>query len=152
MDANSLYGLRDEYRMDYAEKQEHECHADSERLVEPKSGGEGRMSKPKPKYAIINTTDAPCFYHVAELVDGKYYYMARKDRPHLRQFDGMTPERPTSMGEFGFAVLHRTGRVYFRKIADSIATYEDGVPRRWPGTDETFDWPSVVVRRKRKAA
>lgn len=39
-----MYGLRPGNEVDYAEEQEHECHADSERFMEPKSGGEGGMS------------------------------------------------------------------------------------------------------------
>lgn len=105
------------------------------------------------KYVIVNTCDEPTWYHVAECIRGKYYYMARSldGKTHLKRFDGMTPARPTRMEDFGFSVVESEYEVRFRLISQSIATYEDGLPRKWQGSLTEFILPKVVLRRRKAA-
>lgn len=104
------------------------------------------------KYVIVNDCDEPTWYHVAEGINGKYYYMARSidGKTHLKRYDGMNPSRPTRMQDFGFSVVESEYEVLFKLTGPSIATYEDGVPRKWQGTLTEFIMPKVVLR-KRKA-
>ncbi len=110
------------------------------------------MSLTLPRFAIINTFDAPCLKMVCELVGGKYYYMARAYDPRLKSFDGMLPDRPTSMEDFGFDVLVVRAEAYFSKVRPSTATYEDGKPRVWQDQYKTeFTHKLVKLRRKSEA-
>ena len=103
----------------------------------------------KPKYAIVNETDQPCAKHICQLVNGKYYYMARKAYPELKRFDGMRPDRPTSMQEFGFAVLERGNTVTFVRVASSVAKYHDGETRKWQDNRTQIAWSKVIVRKRK---
>lgn len=109
----------------------------------------------KPRFVIVNTCDAPCWYHVAEWIEGiGYCYMARSlpKWKHLKTFDGMHPSRPTDVQDFGLAIQVHNGQAVFVIVGESSATYEDGKPRRWQDDAITFTLPLVTgIRKKRKA-
>jgi hypothetical protein len=108
----------------------------------------------RPRFAIINTCDAPCRRHVCQWIDGLgYCYMARELEPHLKRYDGMKPSMPTPIEAFGFSVesSHREAR--FIRVGPSTATYEDGKPRKWQDAafDEIFTLPLVKLKRRRRS-
>lgn len=103
-----------------------------------------------PRFAIINTVDAPIRKHVSEWKEGVgYCYMARAEDSHLKKFDGMSPSRPTAIEDFGFSVLVRNGNAVFTRTHDCVATYEDGAPRRWHGSEDQFTLPLVSGKMRR---
>ncbi len=113
------------------------------------------MSKPKntpPRFAIIDDCDRPYRNNVAEWIDGVgYCYMTRTEDKLRRRFDGMQPPRPTALEDFGIAVLVRGTEARFVQADASIATYPDGMHRRWDGPVQ-FTLPLVTgVRPKRRA-
>lgn len=111
------------------------------------------MPASSPRFAIVNTVDGPCRKLVAEWVDRVgYCYMARTEYPYLKKFDGMRPERPTSIEDFGFAVLIRGNEATFTLALESVATYEDGLPRQWQRPRSTFTLPLVGKIRRKKPA
>lgn len=104
-----------------------------------------------PRFAIVNTTDAPSRTNVAEWVEGiGYCYMDRSVKPNLKDFDGMMPMRPTPIEDFGFAVLVRDGEAYFVRARESVATYEDGKMRHWQdvNSQKGFTLPLVIGVKK----
>ncbi len=104
-----------------------------------------------PRFAIVNTCDAPDRRHVAEWIGGiGYCYMARSEDPHLKLFDGMLPTRPTSIEDFGFDPVLDRGDVLFARVRASVATYEDGAPRQWQDrrSGEQFTLPLVTGIKK----
>ena len=107
----------------------------------------------RPRFAIMNTMDAPQRRMVCEWVPNVgYCYMMRHHEPHLKDFDGMNPPRPTSLEDFGFRVDVLSIEAVFTRIADSTATYEDGKPRSWQDrcwTDQ-FSLPLVKGRIKNR--
>jgi hypothetical protein len=115
--------------------------------------------KTPPRFAIINTTDAPCRLMVCEWVTGYgYCYMARsiEKHGHLKDYDGMRPSlETTSMEDFGFAVNVGEKSVVFTRVKPSMATYSDGMPRDWQDRiwNETFELPLVTGKiKKRRSA
>lgn len=112
-----------------------------------------------PKYAIIDTCDAPCRRLICEYVNGRYFYMKREAIPRLLDFDGMRPYRPTGVEKFGFSIVERDGgQVEFTLTGESTATYEDGKHRKWqeqyrePFTLPCVDLKKLPAKRKRKVA
>ena len=82
----------------------------------------------------MNSSDRPSEEHIAERrKDGKHYYI----HPTLRdkkQFHGMTPSHPTPLESFGLLVDVKGGVFVGVRHGESIATYADGRPRRWQGS------------------
>jgi hypothetical protein len=112
--------------------------------------------KTPPRFAIVNTIDSPTQSNIAEWVPGTgYCYMRRGTSPRFKQYDGMTPRRPTAIEDFGFDVFVGKTEAAFVLRRKSVATYEDGVPRVWQGDDfesAPFFLPLVKLRsRSRKA-
>ena len=105
----------------------------------------------KRKYAIVNDVDQPYRRLVTEIIDGKHFYMTREEEPQLKQYDGMTPERPAFLEDFGFVIkeVEGTNRIRFTKVNPSIVTYKDGKPRQWQGTNE-FELPRVALTESQK--
>lgn len=107
-----------------------------------------------PRFAIMNTCDAPQRRMVCEWIPKVgYCYMRRSVEPHLKDFDGMMPSRPTAIESFGFVSDVCGTEVVFRRVGPSTATYEDGTPRYWQDVnwDKVFTLPIVGrVTRKRK--
>lgn len=101
----------------------------------------------KPKYAIVNEIDAPIARHIAQLTPIGYCYMSRNKDGYLKKFDGMKPVRPTPIEDFGFAVMERGKTVTFVRCADCVATYSDGLPRRWHDDFKQIVWPKVTKRK-----
>lgn len=102
-----------------------------------------------PKYAILNEFDKPCPRLVAQLVNGKYYYLSRLEEPHMKGYDGMIPERPTDIQDFGFSILERGGIVHFTKTQDSVAFYKAPHPpeaefRKWQDPSTYFHYKMVT--------
>lgn len=96
------------------------------------------------KYCIVNEADRPYSRLVAQIIDGKAYYMSRSIEHHLKQYDGMSIDRATDIEAFGFFVEEKAHTVLFTKIGDSIAQYPDGSPRQWQGVS-VFEKPCVVL-------
>lgn len=93
----------------------------------------------KPKYVIINDTDAPQPAMVAQLVPGVgYCYLDRKKS----SFDGMKGHEATNVEDFGFTWAENAdGTVsFYRNDRDPTATYHDGEPRRWQSRAVSFEW------------
>jgi hypothetical protein len=109
----------------------------------------------QPRFAIVNTADAPQRRMVCEWIpDIGYCYMMRQQEPHLKDFDGMRPARPTPIESFGFAVEIAGDEAIFTRTNDSSATYEDGKLRPWQDRywKSQFSLPLVRgVKRKRVA-
>lgn len=97
------------------------------------------MSK---KYAIVNDIDCPDVRHVTQVIDGKHYYMSRALDENLKQYDGMTPDRPTFLEDFGFKITEREFQVDFDQVNIGTATYRDGTGRLWQGRSK-FSLPKV---------
>jgi len=119
--------------------------------------GKAQVKKPPkrtaPKYAIVNDIDQPCKRLICELIDGLYYYMGRVQDPSLKRFDGMNPEAPTGLEEFGFIIEETGDRVQFDlpDIAFVSATYPDGKSRKWQDSFRlSFSLPRVVLTRTDK--
>lgn len=96
------------------------------------------------RYAIVNDVDKPQRRHVAELVNGKFYYMARAEDPYLKQFDGYPLEHPAWMEDFGFTIQETSERTLFIMESESKAVYRDGKPRYWQG-ELCFSLPRVKL-------
>lgn len=98
------------------------------------------------KYAIVNTIDCPQPRLVTQVIDGKHYYMMRsvKGEEYLKQYDGMTPDRPTFLEDFGFKIDEKGSYVWFEQTEPSKATYEDGKPREWQDI-KLFTLPRVIL-------
>lgn len=102
-----------------------------------------------PRFAIINTCDAPQRRMVCEYLDGVgYCYMARAMEPHLKMYDGMNPERPTSLEDFGFDIEISNNEALFRRTRTWVATYEDGMPRKWQDRVYPFEFSLPLVDKK----
>lgn len=110
---------------------------------------EENMTDPQPpKYAIINTTDAPKKDLIVEYINSVgYCYMARKYMPYKMAFDGMSARRPTAIEDFGFTVIEREYQTDFERHGPSIATYEDGKIRDWQDiySGSRFSLPRVEL-------
>lgn len=105
-----------------------------------------------PRFAIINTCDAPQRRMVCEYIKGVgYCYMSRETNTHLKFYDGMTASRPTAMEKFGFMVEYdnHVREVKFTRIATSTATYEDGKPRDWQDRNFPYCFTLPMVRLKK---
>lgn len=112
----------------------------------------------KPRYGILNETDAPHHRMVVQHVPGRgYCYM---DRTKAR-FDGMSGSEVTDVREFGVAVNENKdgATTFYLNTLPVTAKYRDGVPRRWQDDNRvgglvTFEWKTLrledVPRTKRK--
>ena len=98
------------------------------------------------KYAIVNDVDKPEPRLVTEVIKGKHYYMMRsaEEETHLKQYDGMTPERPAFLEDFGFDIVEKKDCVNFSLVRLSIATYKHGGIRVWQDKKK-FSLPKVVL-------
>ena len=85
------------------------------------------------KYVIVNECDRPHGRLVAQVIDGKAYYMQRHVEDYMKQYDGMDISRSTNVEDFGFEIIEDVSLVRFRFIGDGIAKYRDGSPREWQG-------------------
>lgn len=102
------------------------------------------MSK---KYAIVNEIDCPDSRHVTQVIDGKHYYMSRALDEGLKQYDGMTPDRPTFLEDFGFDIAEREFQVDFELNAGNrTSAYRNGGPRYWQG-EKSFSLPKVLIKK-----
>ncbi len=109
------------------------------------------MKPTQPRFAIMNTTDAPQRRMICEWIPRVgYCYMMRMHEPHLKDFDGMKPLRPTDVREFGFKVDFAAGEAHFTRIGMSTATYEDGRPREWQDRQWGDRFSLPLVNRKRR--
>lgn len=95
----------------------------------------------KPKYAIINDTDAPRPDMVVQLVHGRgYCYL---DRSKSR-FDGMRGDEATNITAFGFTWVENPDWTvsFYRNEIPPTATYRDGEPREWQSYERDPDLQS----------
>lgn len=101
------------------------------------------------KYAIVNECDKPEPRMVTQVVNGEHYYMMRstKEEAQLKQYDGMNPERPTFLEDFGFEIIEKRDYVQFSLIKESKATYKNGSLRVWQDSQHRskFTLPKVVL-------
>lgn len=107
----------------------------------------------KPRFAIINTCDAPQRRMVCEWYQTVgYCYMVRHEDRYMREYDGMNPSNPTAIETFGFSVEIHGDEAIFRRTGDSTATYEDGLNRPWQDRvwDQQFSLPLVRGPFKRR--
>lgn len=98
--------------------------------------------KRPPKYAIVNTVDAPTPEMVAQWIPGVgYCYLDRTgNKP---SFDGMPADEATGINTFGITVFEHgdgpnKGKVDFLATGRSFARYHDGLPRLWQDSRHTF--------------
>lgn len=95
----------------------------------------------RPRFVIINDTDAPEPRNVCQWVPARgYCYLDRsRGKP---EFDGMKGGSATAIEAFGFTWSEGAGRVRFcRDGATRTAAYQDGQPRDWQSEFEMFDFP-----------
>lgn len=86
------------------------------------------------KYAIVNECDKPHRRLVAEkLKDGTFGYLIRHEEPNYKSYNGMNPERPHFLEDFGFTITKEGNQVFFEKTHESKATYKIGEVRQWQG-------------------
>ena len=92
------------------------------------------------KLFIVNDFDRPDERHIAEQrPDGKFYYV-HPDLRDIKDYWGMTPDRPTPLEDFGIRTISRLGVLTGALTDRSIATYRDGRPRKWQGSSP-FSFP-----------
>lgn len=100
-----------------------------------------------PRFAIINTCDAPCRRMVCQYVPKiGYCYNARSLEPHLKNYYGMEPGNPTSLEDFGFDILVVGELAVFTRNRECIATYEDGKHRPWQDRNHDEQFSVLLVR------
>lgn len=118
------------------------------------------MTEPQtapPRFVIVNTCDCPQPTLIAQYVEGVgYCYMNQNEDKHKARFNGMMPSRPTPIADFGFDIEEYGDEIRFRQVRESVATYEDGKPRKWQSWQKEFSLRLVKLpvkaKRKRKAA
>lgn len=96
----------------------------------------------RPKYAIINDTDAPHPNMVVQWVPNVgYCYMNRT----LSRHDGMQGSEATDIRAFGFSWAEDPDGVtrFYRNTLDPTATYSDGEPRLWQPRSDFFEWRMI---------
>lgn len=105
----------------------------------------------KPRYVIINDTDAPEPRMVCQWVPGiGYCYMDRRN--NKADFDGMSGREAMPIEAFGFSVAEDTdgfARFYLSE-RPVTATYHDGDPRRWQSHQTFFEWRQLKAAAIRK--
>lgn len=100
----------------------------------------------RPKYVIINDTDAPEPRMVCQWVPGiGYCYLDRRD--HKSDYDGMRGTEATPVEQFGFAWTDNPdGSVsFYLSDKPATATYQDGEPRHWQSGTTRFEYRRLVV-------
>lgn len=105
----------------------------------------------KPRYVIINDTDAPEPRMVCQWVPRiGYCYMDRSR--NKADFDGMRGDRSTPIEAFGFSVAEDAdGMVRFYQSDRPVtATYYDGKPRKWQSYQTFFEWRQLKAAGSRK--
>ena len=99
------------------------------------------------KYVIISDADAPQRNMVCQMVpDIGYCYL---DRTGVKpRYDGMQGEEATPVEAFGLLpVENDDGTVSFYKTNKPVtAKYRDGRPRRWQGTEQSFEFRQLTVK------
>lgn len=103
----------------------------------------------RPKYVIINETDAPIPSMVCQWVKGVgYCYMERHaTKP---QHDGMRGVEVTPVEAFGFEWAEdQDGMVrFYRSEHAPTATYADGEPRAWQSRSDKFEFRIMTAAAK----
>jgi hypothetical protein len=85
------------------------------------------------KYFIVNDMDRPNKRCVTvKLKEGYFCYLDRS----FKEYDGMNPNKPTPLEEFGFDIKEEDGAIFFKRVKESTAKYKDGKCRPWQGEDE----------------
>jgi hypothetical protein len=109
-----------------------------------------------PKYAIFDDCDAPERKMIVELIGDKYRYMVPTVGWKRRMMTpGTGKYKPTDIKEFGFLTNETAHSVIFTRVAESTATYPDGVPRKWHdrynGAEigQSFELPRVRVKARK---
>ena len=100
---------------------------------------------PRPRYAIINDTDAPQPNMVVQWVRGRgYCYLDRSKSRH----DGMQGAEATDVCEFGFSYAEDIDGVvrFYKNELTPTATYRDGAPRSWQSRAESFEWRVLKLK------
>jgi hypothetical protein len=94
-------------------------------------------------FYIVNYMDRPTKALVAQMIDGKLYYMDVNEFPHLKECDGMDMRQATPMEKFGFECVidNKKKMVKFTKVGKSVARYNDDTLRDWQGQEEVFTLP-----------
>lgn len=98
------------------------------------------LTRPAPQLYIVNEFDRPFEYHLAEKVDGKFYYV----HPNFRDdehFHGMQSDNATPLEDFAVTTVLRNGVIHgsHDDLKASKAAYADGRLRRWQGS-RTFSF------------
>ena len=95
------------------------------------------------RYCIVNTMDKPCKRLVAQVIDGKCYYMIRAIKDCMKKYDGMDSFVATDIRDFGWDVEEKNGIAVFTRNWKECAKYQDGSHRQWQDDDDTFWYPLV---------
>lgn len=98
-----------------------------------------------PRFVIFNDTDAPEPRMICELVDGRYYYMARLYDKRLREYSMIPHNNVTAVEAFGFEIIEQTWQTDFVLNGKSLAKYKDGKPRNWQSSNREFSMPNVYL-------
>ena len=99
----------------------------------------------KPKYVIINDTDAPQPNMVCQWVpEVGYCYMDRSKAT----FDGMKGRGATPVEAFGVLWAEDSDGMtrFYPSEKPPAATYQDGKPRRWHGITRSFEWKRLTAK------
>lgn len=87
------------------------------------------------QFFIVNAFDRPCERLIAQLKDGKLYYI----HPELvdnKSYHGMSTVDAVPVEDFGIQLRIENGTLHGIHIFDSRAIYPDGRGRRWQGSSQ----------------
>lgn len=87
------------------------------------------------KFIIVNDVDRPDERHVAQVLDGKAYYI----HPDLKHWHALDIHNGTDLKAFGFSFQYNSNDITFVKTKKETATYANGKLRLWQGSP-TFSY------------
>lgn len=95
-------------------------------------------------FYIVNSFDRPFPQHVAQLRDGKLFYIHAELRD-VKHYKGMDAGGATRVANFGIVLRQTTQGLHGSLEFPTTATYpHDGRPRQWQGPKEWFiDFPQT---------
>ena len=83
-------------------------------------------------YYIVNDCDRPHESMIAEMVRGGLWYL---DPDKRNKYPAMSLREATPVSSFGVILEEKDGVLRGGLLLDSVATYRDGRPRRWQGSE-----------------
>ncbi len=83
-------------------------------------------------FYIVNNHDRPCKRLLCIINRAKLEYLD----PHYKSYRAMGLEKATRLEDFGFQIDRITDSLFeCTRTSEGTATYSDGTPRRWQGSN-----------------